>query len=1167
MSRIIFHITAYTFLVLGLCGCPLLNSFLEMPESAFEASPTSGGAPLTVLFVDASVAGTTNISEWQWDFGDGSTSTSRNPSHIYEAPGSYTVSLTVTTTVGTHTALRQNYVNVVQPPTADFTAMPVLGTAPLSVVFSDTSDPGSSAITSWQWNFGDRTPTSGVQSPTHIYTAPGLYTVSLSVTTDVGTDVKKSVQLVNVSGSPVADFSTTFTPGTAPLTVMFTDKSDAGTAAVTGWAWDFGDGGMSMDQNPTYTYLTPGVYTVSLTIMSEVGEDMVVKEKAIRVEEGPAAAFAGEPVMGSAPLTVTFSDTSKPGSSAISNWLWDFGDGGLLSTRQNPTRVYTVPGVYTVSLKVTTPVGTNILKEEDYITVLPGVAFTGNQTPGDGTVTVQFVDQSPTGDFEISAWAWEFGDGGMSDKQNPEHLYEAPGIYDVALTITTDLGDSITTLPAFVTVVPATAFSAAPTSGPPPLEVTFTDETEAGSFEISAWAWDFGDSTSSAEQSPVHLYETPGVYAVSLTTTTENGSTTEAKSNLIAVEPVVAFGANKTTGQGTLTVEFEDQTNAGNLNILTRLWDFGDGMGSTDTSPTHTYQNIGSYTVSLRVTTVLGETTTTEMDYIQVGPIVDFSTDVKQGTGTLMVTFSDLTKAGSLEITGWAWDFGDGGASDERNPVHEYMPGQFSVGLTVTTSQGDTTTTKANLILVAPKVTIDRVQPAGPAPFEASLLDLTMPGAFDVTKWDWNFGDGGSSEVQNPVHVFVNPGTYTVTLTITTDGGVFSVTEPNFIVSQRGPTAIFSHVVIRGATDEDPVIVSFTNSSTAGDSPILNQTWDFGASAIFAEEDAEELNPTVIYPGLAFKTIPQDVSLTVRTFIAADTALKPNLYGAPVTKEALSEDVLWQTEFSVVATNGSGAVWAAGSLEGADGANPDTVIVQLGPDASPQWNTVLASEISLEVSGLAVSDTNELLVSGTLQDSNQSIAYLACYDGRGAQRWERLFYGAPALQGLGVSMDESNQFVMLTRTGSATDSGTMTLVSGDLSGGDVTLVETGMVLQPGMTAVAAINQDTVLVGDGTGGVVKAILGKETATLDEWLPGSQETTSRNLTLIWNGEREILRRSWYEGDVVWLENTGTGSQVKAPFEVGTAHTIDKSGNLIWLERDNMSEAWVIRRRGPK
>ncbi|MBX3176524.1 MAG: PKD domain-containing protein [Candidatus Hydrogenedentes bacterium] len=987
---------------LMLAGCPLLEGLFEGPEAAFEATPVAGEAPLTVLFVDASIAGSANITRWQWDFGDGATSDTRNPTHIYQTPGVYNVSLTVTTDAGADTELKRDYIRVIELPVADFEAAPQAGSAPLTVAFTDASAPGSAPIDRWRWNFGDRSPTSSARNPSHTYAAPGLYTVTLTVTTADGQDTISKPEFVNVAGRPTADFSTDFTPGVAPLAVQFTDESEVGTAAITSWTWDFGDGAMSMDQNPLHTYTEPGVYTVSLAIETAAGNDRIERPDLIVVDEGPVAEFSGNPVMGSAPLTVAFTDASTAGSREITRRLWNFGDGGLLSTLRNPTRTYTEPGKYTVSLRVTTDAGANTAEKPDYITVTPGVAFSANQRAGRGALTVQFVDESATGALAVTARAWDFGDGGTSTEANPEHTYAEPGVYDVSLEITTDLGPSQATRPAFITVAPDTAFSAEPASGPPPLEVTFADETAAGALEVTAWAWDFGDGATSDEQSPVHTYETPGRYTVSLATETELGSDTERRAGLIAVNPVVDFTASAQTGQGTLTANFTDATNAGNLNILGWFWDFGDGTTSTAQNPSHTFGAIGSYDVALTVTTALGDHTETREAFIQVGPIVDFKADAVRGEGTLNVTFSDQTQAGSLEIEAWAWDFGDGMVSNEQNPAHEYMPGLYSVGLTVTTSQGDTTTVKEDLILVAPRVTLDFVQQSGPAPFEASLLDITMPGNFEVQGWLWNLGDGNTSEERNPVHVYEEPGTYTVTLTIITNGGEFSRTEPNFITALRGPTAAFTHQVARGGNPADPVTVTFTNMSLPGDSPILNQTWEFGESAIADDELAMEENPVVVYPGTAFDTIPQNVSLTVRTFIAADTLLRENLFGAPAAKSTLAPDLLDAADLTQITADVSGDVWVAGNIE-AD-KEMRAILARLNPNADQRWGVEFNLEGTLEIAGLHAPGDGTVLAAGTWMLDGAAAIYLAHFDAFGEAIWETVYTGAERYRATGLTM-------------------------------------------------------------------------------------------------------------------------------------------------------------------
>ena len=1159
---------AYSGLCLAfatLSGCPLINGFLDAPDAAFEGAPLSGQAPLTVLFVDASVAGTANITGWQWDFGDGATSSTRNPTHIYETPGNYNVSLTVTTDVGTDTELKRSYVRVVEPPTAEFTAMPTGGSAPLTVTFTDTSNPGSAGINGWLWNFGDRTPTSAMQNPVHAYTAPGLYTVSLTVTTDAGEDTMTKTQFINVAGQPVADFSAaSATSGVAPLRVMFRDESAVGTATINAWAWDFGDGNMSADQHPTHTYTAPGVYTVSLAIETTAGNDTVERAAFIVVDEGPIAAFMGEPTMGPAPLTVAFTDTSETGSQPITARLWNFGDGGLLSTLPSPTRTYTKPGVYTVSLRVTTAAGSNTIEQADYITVVPGVSFTANQTQGRGSLTVQFVDTSATGNLAVSAWTWDFGDGGMAAERNPEHTYAAPGIYDVTLTVTTPLGPSTATQDELIVVEPETDFSADPASGAAPLEVAFTDETEAGTLEIAAWAWNFGDGTTSEEQSPAHTYATPGTYTVTLAATTDLGEAAAVKTGLIRVHPVADFTANRESGQGSLAVNFQDASNAGNLNILGWFWEFGDGVTSTQQNPSHTYANIGTYDVSLTITTAQGDQLAEKPAFIKVGPIVDFKADKVSGEGILTVAFTDQTDAGPLEIEAWAWEFGDGNTSDEQNPMHEYMPGLYSVALTVTTSQGDTTTLKEDLILIAPRVVLGFVQPSGPAPFEASLLDMSETGTFEVTGWRWELGDGNVSEEQNPVHTYEEPGTYTVTLTLITNGGDFSRTEPNFITALRGPTAAFTHSVFRGGDAGGPVTVSFTNMSLPGDAPILNQTWDFGESAVASEELAMEANPVVIYPGVAFDTIPQDVSLTVRTFVAANTLLRENLFGAPVAKSTLAPDLLDAAELTQIAADASGEVWVAGRLPESGRA----VLVRLSPSGGQRWGVEFNVKGALEIAALHAPGDGTVLATGTWNAGGMDAIYLARFDAAGETLWETVCADAAPCTATGLTALKDGTIVVSgISPGPEEATSTRFLLTCRADGTGMAKTETPLSAPAGPTPIAAYGADAILMGmpaPGGGG-----------TLESFTSGVIPTSHSiaNLT----GHPYVAR--WYaESNTIAIAlHTPSASRIVSMRDEGeledertlpantpvTFVAVGASLDVFWLARDKDVGPWQVNR----
>ncbi len=195
---------------------------------------------------------------------------------------------------------------------------------------------------------------------------------------------------------PVADFSGTPTSGQSPLTVQFTDLS---TENPTSWNWDFGDGGISTAQNPSYEYISAGTFSVSLTAANAYGSDSEVKTGYITITapstDPPAANFSATPTSGQAPLTVQFTDLSTENPTS---WNWDFGDGGI-STAQNPSYEYISAGAYTVSLTAANAYGSDTKTKVGYINVTEASAWTvityddfeggmGNYTDGGRDMTL-----------------------------------------------------------------------------------------------------------------------------------------------------------------------------------------------------------------------------------------------------------------------------------------------------------------------------------------------------------------------------------------------------------------------------------------------------------------------------------------------------------------------------------------------------------------------------------------------------------------------------------------------------------------------------------------------------------------------------------------------------------------------------------------------------------
>jgi PKD repeat protein len=170
-----------------------INVIERPPTAEFSASLALGVRPLTVTFTDNSNG---VITGRQWDFGDGSTSTQQNPTHVYAAAGTYTVSLQVSGPGGVDKRIRANAITVSEtPPDVDFVASSTSGVLPLNVTFTDTS---IGAATDWLWDFGDAA-ASTEQKPIHVYTTAGAYTVSLTVKGPGGSNTRSKSNYINIT--------------------------------------------------------------------------------------------------------------------------------------------------------------------------------------------------------------------------------------------------------------------------------------------------------------------------------------------------------------------------------------------------------------------------------------------------------------------------------------------------------------------------------------------------------------------------------------------------------------------------------------------------------------------------------------------------------------------------------------------------------------------------------------------------------------------------------------------------------------------------------------------------------------------------------------------------------------------------------------------------------
>ena len=470
--------------------------------ASFTYSPASPVAGKPVQFTDTSRGTPTS---WSWSFGDGSTSTVQNPTHTFTTARSTVVTLTATSTSGSKSATRT--VTIEAELTALFAYSPTAPVAGEPVQFTDTS---TGTPTSWSWSFGDGS-TSSLQNPTHAYTTAGSRTVTLTAANASGSMGTSRVLTVAEEGLSA---SFTYTPA-SPAAGQPVQFADASTGKPTSWEWHFGDGSRSAAQNPSHTYSTADVRTVTLTAMKANGEDSISRIITVG-ETGFTASFTYSPASPVAGQRVQFTDTS---TGTPTSWSWSFGDGST-SSLQNPTHAFATAGAKTVTLTTTNASGSNSTTRTMTVGAATAASFTYNPTSPAAGQSVQFTDTS-TG--TPTSWTWSFGDGSTSTAQHPSHTFASSDSYSVTLTVTD--GSTSNTASQVLDVSPASSLSASfsysPGSPRPSQSVQFTD-TSTGT--PTSWSWSFGDGTTSTLQNPSHAFSTTGSKTVSLTVGDASGS-------------------------------------------------------------------------------------------------------------------------------------------------------------------------------------------------------------------------------------------------------------------------------------------------------------------------------------------------------------------------------------------------------------------------------------------------------------------------------------------------------------------------------------------------------------------------------------------------------------------------------------------------------------------
>ena len=327
------------------------------------------------------------------------------------------------------------------------------------------------------------------------------------------------------------------------------------------------------------------------------------------------------------------------------------------------------------------------------------------------------------------------------------------------------------------------------------LSVAFTDLSTDNDGSIAQRNWNFGDGTSSTVQNPNHTYATAGIFSVTLTVTDNQGKTGSRSRNVTVTAPNTAPIANFNFSTANLAAAFTDLSTDSDGTVTQWNWNFGDGTSTSTQNPNHTFATAGTYTVTLTVSDNQAATGTLARSVTVTAANLAPTANFGFSTANLAAAFSDLSTDSDGTVTQWNWNFGDGTSAATQNPNHTYATaGTYTVTLTVTDNQAATGT-------LARSVTVTAANLAPTAEFSftsnnltAAFTDLSTDSDGSITARSWDFGDGSTSSSAYPSHTYTAAGSYTVSLSVTDNGGlnnsishIVTVTEaPTGNVLQNG---------------------------------------------------------------------------------------------------------------------------------------------------------------------------------------------------------------------------------------------------------------------------------------------------------------------------------------------------------------------------------------------
>lgn len=920
----------------------------------YSSSPR-GNYDCDSLTIQFAVTSNQNIQTYDWDLGNGSTSSSPTPKTTYNQQGTYIATLHYTTENGC-SGIATYQVRVYGKPKADFSYNIPCGNS-LTLQFFDKSYYSDG----WTWSFGDGGMDYYSPSPYHYYNDTGHYNVQFISHIGHCADTIVKTIYANVLPSSISIIKAANTCNGTRGTVTFDQQS----VRATGGIWDFGDGTtMSYDtsaHNITHTYNASGNYQVKLS--GSYGNCSYTATQTVRIllKQNPLLTadrnqlcantninvqiknMEVNPYMGNTQYNQYYinkfeynNGTQFTGSVNLYNWSYNVYTSGMSNFNAGITKLRAIIINNYTGCQDTT----------NYIDLQvdgPIAGFKVQNTNQCFKSPFVFVDTSRSSTTTpLKTWFWDFGDGTTQTNTSSSHVshtYSNPGSYSVRLTVTDATGCSKT----FVTTVNARGAKASFTASglyvpnvPLNTTITFYNNSYVWSNGSINYTWIYGDGATSTNYYGSHTYTKAGTDTVYLIATDPSTSCTDTAKQVINVKDFNTAFAFSTSflGNGSCppVIIRINNLSVGYTNLL---WDFGDGTNTTTQSyPSHIYNAPGTYKITLKTYGYNGLTGTYIDSVTITKPSAQITADVLQGCSSQNVNL----QATSQNVNNYVWDFGDGNVLNGSNPLsHQYLSaGSYNPRLIVKDANGCSTSTELPNKIIIDSLSI-AIKGIPPLICDSTFIQFTPDvnsyaadklGASLIYKWDFGTGNAAdTSNIKNPSFQYAKAGTYIVKFSVVSPYGCSKQTTATIIVNQK------AHGAISGLSEvcQDGNIQFTGSASPAGN---LQWNWDLGNGNTSTQQNP----PAQIYSTSGNYV----VTMTVNKNGCIDTVVHAlTVNPKPVINASPKQKILCLGDSVVLSANGGGTYLWSPSV----GLSNNSVGTPMAsPSSSVQYNVQVTSD-------------------------------------------------------------------------------------------------------------------------------------------------------------------------------------------------------------------------------